>query len=250
MKLMSFKKHIPNLLTLCNLICGCIAILLVFEYRFTDALIFILVASVLDFFDGLSARLLKVSGPIGKELDSLADVVTFGVAPFFFLLLFILKQSGLNTVSELTANFPFVFLLLLTPTLSAYRLAKFNVDIRQNEGFIGLNTPTNTLLLISLPFVASHLEWSFSQSLYILIGVSVISALLLNAEIPMISLKFKNLSFKENTFRWALVFLAIISAVVCLLINFVALTFPIIVLLYLIISLINNYASNEIQSRN
>jgi CDP-diacylglycerol--serine O-phosphatidyltransferase len=243
---MSFKKHIPNLITLCNLICGCIAILLVFEYRFTDALIFILVASVLDFFDGLSARLLKVSGPIGKELDSLADVVTFGVAPFFFLLLFILEQSGLNTASELGREYPLVFLLLLTPALSAYRLAKFNVDTRQNEGFIGLNTPTNTLLLISLPFIAMHLDWVFMHSLYILVGVSVVSALLLNAEIPMISLKFKNISFKDNVFRWTLVLLAIATAIVCVLINFVALTFPIIVLLYLIISLINNYANNEI----
>jgi CDP-diacylglycerol---serine O-phosphatidyltransferase len=247
---MSFKKHIPNLLTLGNLICGCLAILLVFEYRFEDALIFILVASALDFFDGLSARLLKVSGPIGKELDSLADVVTFGIAPFFFLLLFILEQSGLNTASELIAIYPLVFLLLLTPALSAYRLAKFNVDTRQNEGFIGLNTPTNTLLLISLPFVASHLEWSFSQTLYILIGVSVISALLLNAEIPMISLKFKTLAFAENHYRWMLLLTSIITLIVCVLINFIALTFPIIVLLYLIISLINNYSSNEIQSRN
>lgn len=241
---MLIKRHIPNLITTLNLICGVFSIVFSVQFLFIDAFLLIIVAAVLDFFDGLSARLLKVSNPVGKELDSLADVVTFGVAPFFVLLYYVLQQSGAENALSLIQEFPLLILLILIPALSAIRLAKFNVDTRQSEGFIGLNTPTNTLFLISLPFVCERFNLSLETSLYLIVFLSVITALLLNANLPMLSLKFKNTSLKDNLFRYALVVLSVLSAVVCFFSNYLALTFPIIVILYLILSIISNVTTH------
>ena len=166
---MSIKQHIPNFLTICNLLFGCAAIFTSFQFQFIDAVLLILVAAIFDFFDGMIARLLKVNSEIGKELDSLADMVSFGVAPFFLVLLFLFQESNLSSLADLINQHFWILLLALIPSLSAIRLAKFNLDTRQNDGFIGLNTPTNTLFVVSLPFICSKLNLEFDQSLFLII---------------------------------------------------------------------------------
>lgn len=243
---MSFKQHIPNFLTCCNLICGCFSLFLSFEQQFLDAFIFILVAGVFDFFDGMVARLLKVSSPIGKELDSMADMVTFGVAPVVFLIMYLFSLSGDTSVLHFLQSNIWLLGFALTPALSAIRLAKFNLDTKQDDGFIGLNTPTNTFLLLSLPFIAKHYELTYFHSIIFILSISVISALLLNAKIPMINLKFKNLSFQSNKWRYILIITSVIVIIFSLIIKFIFICFPIIILLYLILSIIENRQKNDI----
>ena len=143
---MSIKKHIPNTITCCNLISGCIATYWAFCGNYEMALLFIIIGAVFDFFDGMSARLLGVSSPIGKELDSLADLITFGLAPSVMLM----QSIRLNTVNS---NYDWGYwplVCLLMAAFSALRLAKFNVDTRQTDSFIGLATPANALFWGSL----------------------------------------------------------------------------------------------------
>ena len=134
------SKHIPNLLTISNLICGCIALYFTFQGKLVFTAYLISLAAVFDFMDGAVARLLNVSNPIGKELDSLADMVSFGLVPGS-VVFHLLEEDALNQYS---------FMALLIPIFSAYRLAKFNVDENQNENFIGLPTPANCLLFVSI----------------------------------------------------------------------------------------------------
>ncbi len=243
---MTIKQHIPNFLTICNLICGCAAIFMSFQFRFLDAVLLILVAAIFDFFDGMVARLLKVNSEIGKELDSMADMISFGVTPFFLVFLFLFELSGELSIQELILNHFWVVLLALTPALSAVRLAKFNLDTQQNDGFIGLNTPTNTLFLVSLPFICLKFQLDFYQSAMVIIPLASVSSLLLNAKIPMLNLKFKNLAFKENFLRFVLIGVSVLTFIFCLLIDFIALCFPIIILLYILISLIEQNKKHEI----
>jgi CDP-diacylglycerol--serine O-phosphatidyltransferase len=192
---MSIKKHIPNTITCCNLISGCIATFGAFQGRCDLALLFIVIGAVFDFFDGMSARLLGVSSPIGKELDSLADCITFGFAPSAIVYEYLRPDTEL---------LPFVVFIMAA--FSALRLAKFNLDERQALGFIGLPTPANALFWGSLivgagdwmksaPFISSNL------SLVILAG-SFISCYLLVAEIPMFALKFKHWGWKGNEIKY------------------------------------------------
>ena len=189
------KKHIPNTVTCCNLISGCIATWFAFQGKADMALLFIVIGAVFDFFDGMSARLLGVSSPIGKELDSLADDITFGFAPSAIVFDYLRPQTEL---------LPFVVFVMAT--FSALRLAKFNLDERQALGFIGLPTPANALFWGSLivgagewmktaPFIGSNL------SLVILAGV-FISCWLLVCEIPMFALKFKHWGWKGNEIKY------------------------------------------------
>ena len=192
---MSIKKHIPNTITCCNLISGCIATFWAFQGRCDLALLFIVIGAVFDFFDGMSARLLGVSSPIGKELDSLADCITFGFAPSAIVYEYLRPDTEL---------LPFVVFIMAA--FSALRLATFNLDERQALGFIGLPTPANALFWGSLivgagdwmksaPFISSNL------SLVILAG-SFISCYLLVAEIPMFALKFKHWGWKGNEIKY------------------------------------------------
>ena len=192
------KKHIPNTITCCNLISGCIATYLAFQSDFQMALLFIVIGAVFDFFDGMSARLLGVSSPIGKELDSLADDITFGFAPSAIVF------SYLRPETELLP-----FLVFVMAAFSALRLAKFNLDERQALGFIGLPTPANALFWGSL--IAGAGEWMKTApfigdnlSLVILAGV-FISSYLLIAEIPMFALKFKHWGWKGNEIKYIFV---------------------------------------------
>lgn len=196
----SVTKHIPNTLTSCNLISGCIAIVFALSANYTMALTFIVVGAFFDFFDGMSARLLGVSSPIGKELDSLADVVTFGVAPssMIFTLLLTLDKSGWN--DSLAFAVPYVAFVMAA--FSAIRLAKFNLDERQTTSFIGLPTPANALFWGALIVGGEEMLAAQSQVILLLIVMVFISSWLLVAEIPMFALKFKHWGWRENKIKY------------------------------------------------
>jgi len=242
------KKHIPNLITSLNLLSGCIAILFVMSGDLVVASFLVLLGMFLDFFDGLAARLLHVQSEVGLQLDSLADMVSFGVVPglmMFQLLNKATKPQVMDTAFENSEamnwfggdmNFiPFIGLLIILA--SAYRLAKFNVDSRQTTSFIGLPTPANTLLIISLPLMFQFQYSPFLESIifnqWFLIALTLVSAVLLNAEIPLFALKFKTWDFASNKKRY--IFLAI-SIVALIGLKFIAI--PIIIIFYILLSLI------------
>ena len=193
-------KHIPNTLTSCNLISGCIAIVFALSANYTMALTFIVVGAVFDFFDGMSARLLGVSSPIGKELDSLADVVTFGVAPssMIYTLLLTLSKSGWNE----TLAFAIPYVAFVMAAFSALRLAKFNLDERQTTSFIGLPTPANALFWGALIVGNENVFDENSYFIYLLIILVFVSSWLLVAEIPMFALKFKHWGWRDNKVKY------------------------------------------------
>ena len=191
---MSIKKHIPNTITCCNLISGCIATYWAFHGAWDIALLFIIIGAVFDFFDGMSARLLGVSSPIGKELDSLADVVSFGIAPSVLCL----HILGTHTVPF--SWFP--LLAFIMAAFSALRLAKFNLDERQSMGFIGLPTPANALFWGALLVGAGNWLASSPYLYYAVLVGMLISSFLLVSEIPMFALKFKHWGFKENKLKY------------------------------------------------
>lgn len=159
---------------------------------------FVLIAAAFDFLDGFIARLLKVQSEIGKELDSLADVVSFGVLPGIILFTMVRELSELIWLPYLT---------LIVPMLSAYRLAKFNLDTRQTDRFIGLPTPANALFISALPHLALEVELlgNYLSSPLVIIGIAWIFSILLTSELPLIALKFKNFSFSDNKMRFALI---------------------------------------------
>ena len=197
------KKHIPNTITCLNLISGCIATYFAFQSNYGMALLFIVIGAVFDFFDGMVARLLHVSSPIGKELDSLADDITFGFAPSAIVFGF-LKEIGAEANSSLILHSSLPFVVFVMAAFSALRLAKFNLDERQALGFIGLPTPANALFWGSL--IVGSGDWlkTFigpNLSLVILAGV-FISCWLLVAEIPMFALKFKTWGWKGNEIKY------------------------------------------------
>ena len=196
-------KHIPNTLTSCNLISGCIAIVFALNANFSMALTFIVVGAVFDFFDGMSARLLGVSSPIGKELDSLADVVTFGVAPssMIYSLLLILDKTGWN--DTLAALVPYVAFVMAA--FSATRLAKFNLDERQTTSFIGLPTPANALFWGALIVGGEEMLAEQSNVILLLVALVFLSSWLLVAEIPMFALKFKHWGWHENKIKYVFI---------------------------------------------
>ncbi len=196
-------KHIPNTLTSCNLISGCIATVFALNANYGMALAFIIIGAVFDFFDGMSARLLGVSSPIGKELDSLADDVTFGVAPssmIFTLLLTIDKPDALAPVAQYVP-----YLAFIMAAFSALRLAKFNLDERQTTSFIGLPTPANALFWGAL--IVGSEEWltSTPDIIYLLLIMIFVSSWLLVAEIPMFALKFKHWGWHDNRTKYVFI---------------------------------------------
>ena len=193
---MSIKKHIPNTITCCNLVSGCIATSFAFGGNPKMALLWIIIGAVFDFFDGMSARLLHVSSPIGKELDSLADDVTFGVAPatIVFSQLFVMEYPGF--LEPLRPWLPYAAFIIAA--FSALRLAKFNLDERQTTSFIGVPTPANALFWGSLiVFNPSWLE-GYSWSVFIILALILITSYLLVCEMPLFALKFKQWGFKGN----------------------------------------------------
>ncbi len=241
---MQIKKHIPNTITLLNLASGLLAVIAVFKGYYDEAFIFVCLGIFFDFWDGFLARKFKVSGELGLQLDSLADVVTSGVVPGLMMFkLFQDIQEDDTSKYFLTEEFYYMgfvpYLGFIITLASAYRLAKFNIDTRQTDSFIGLPTPANALLIMSIPMIqyAGTHEW-LVEALYnpfILLAITVLSAYMLNAEIPLFSLKMKDFSWEKNKLQ--VIFLAL-SVVLLFLIGFTAL--PVIILLYVALSVINN----------
>lgn len=189
-------RHIPNTVTCCNLFCGCIASIMGFQAKYEMAILFIILGAVFDFFDGMLARLFHVSGPLGKELDSLADDITFGFAPSVIVFSLFKEVQYPDILTPFTEYIPYTAFIIAV--FSALRLGKFNIDTRQSTSFIGMPTPANALFWGSL-VVGGH-DFLVSESfnaIYLLILVLIMSYLLV-AEIPMFSLKFKNLTWSDN----------------------------------------------------
>ncbi|MES2812699.1 MAG: CDP-alcohol phosphatidyltransferase family protein [Bacteroidota bacterium] len=240
---MSIKSQIPNIITLLNLLCGCVAIVFAFQYEYEFAFFFVCLGIFFDFFDGFFARLFKVQSELGLQLDSLADMVTSGVAPGIVMFQLLLKSFGASQI--ISVNFwdssvmllPFLGFII---TLGAcYRLANFNIDTRQTDSFIGLPTPANALFIMSLPLVIqfSSVEsiTSLLHNTYVLLAIALLSAYVMNAEIPLFSLKIKNFSFQKNALQ---LFFLLISLL--LLVFFSYLGIPLVIVFYVVLSVIHN----------
>ena len=226
-----FKKHIPNTITCGNLVCGCIATHFAFQGSYSLALTFIIAGAVFDFFDGFMARLLHVSSPIGKELDSLADDITFGFAPSAMLyhLLTTVPAAGIHPVID--QYLPYAAFVMAA--LSALRLAKFNLDERQATGFIGLPTPANALFWGALLTGAGDVIESSTYMVPVILAGICLTNWLLIAEIPMFALKFKQWGWKGNQIKY----IFILSCIPLLAIFRLA-AFSIIIAWYVILSAI------------
>lgn len=234
---MRLVNQIPNYITLANLFAGTVAAIFAVEGDFKTAAIFVLIGIIFDFFDGFIARLLNVSGELGKQLDSLADMVTSGVVPGIIMLKLI--QSNLvveNSLEIKTYQILDVPLIGLILTLAAcYRLASFNLDTRQTDSFIGLPTPAMCLFVISLPLIRIHSEVEFVNDLisnnYFLIALTGVLSFLMNADLHLFSLKFKEYSLKNNYIKYIFI---IASVLLIFTLNFLAI--PLIILLYIFLS--------------
>lgn len=243
---MKIRNNIPNLFTLLNLFCGCLAIVAAFKTDLVFASVFVFVGAFFDFIDGLLARLLNVRSEIGKELDSLADVVTFGVVPsiivyqliqnYSFDWQFLDKYKALN-------YFPFIIALF-----SAIRLAKYNIDNRQTISFLGLPTPANAIFWASAPiiifqyenninynFLNSYFAYVFHNPYYLML-LTLLFSILLIVELPLFSVKFKDFTWSNNKIRYYFLLAALILII---LFQFTAL--PLIIILYVLISVIHHY---------
>jgi CDP-diacylglycerol---serine O-phosphatidyltransferase len=240
---MSIKKHIPNTITLLNLLAGLLALIHAFNGNYNEAFSLVCLGIFFDYWDGFFARIWKVQSPIGLQLDSLADMVTSGVVPglvMYKMLADIQENQSQYNLTEDTYYMGVVpYLGFLITLASCYRLAKFNIDTRQTDSFIGLPTPANALLIMSIPMIQFHseFEWlvDFLSNPYVLVWITVLSSYLLNAEIPLFSLKVKSFSWEK--YKMQVVFL-IISLILIVLLEFIAI--PIIILLYVILSVLNN----------
>ena len=219
---MKILRHLPNLLTCSNLLCGCLGVLFIFHNPPQTAAYFVWAACVFDFFDGFAARWLKVSSPIGKELDSLADMVSFGVLPA--LVMFTLIDS-LEPHAELA------YVALLIAVFSALRLAKFNIDETQKESFSGLPTPANGLFITSLVFLPTPFE-GILASVPALVAITLLFSALMVTPVELFALKFKNFSWTDNSLRFTFLGLAVL-----LVVFFQAGAIPLIILLYILLSL-------------
>ena len=222
-------KQIPNSITCCNLISGGIATYFAFGGELRLSFLFIVLGAVFDFFDGMTARLLGVSSPIGKELDSLADNVTFGLAPAAMVFHQLTQMTYPGSVQPVSEYLP--FLAFIISALSAMRLAKFNLDERQATSFIGLPTPAHALFWCSLLVGMSDYLATLPYAWLAIIILAFVSSSMLVAEIPMFALKFKNLSWKDNKVRY----IFIISCLP-LLIIFRTSSFAVIIAWYVILS--------------
>ncbi len=241
------KKHIPNAITCCNLLCGCMATYFAFQgainpgpYFLIVAFCFIIGGAVFDFFDGFTARLLGVSSPIGKELDSLADVITFGLSPaaiVFAVLCWIVPND----------YFQVSYVAFLIAAFSALRLAKFNLDTRQTMGFIGLPTPANALFWGGLALtLLQHRTWcednAVPVSILLVVGV-LLSCWLLVCEVPMFALKFHDFTWKNNRLRYSFI---LASVAIIVLTRWTGLA--IVVVLYIVLSILQSLLPQKVKS--
>jgi len=245
----NMKQYIPNGLTLLNLLCGSIAVIFVINDDFVTASFFVFLGIFFDFFDGFAARKLHVQSELGLQLDSLADMVTCGVVPGIIMYkLFGLSDTSwwYNDASFSKFSFSHINFLpymgLLITLASAYRLAKFNLDEEQQDYFKGLPTPANTLLILSLPLI---MEFQGNDAMnvmilnkWFLIVVTLVSAYLLNSNIKLFALKFKEWGFKANATRYVFILLCILYIIV---LQFAAI--PIIIVTYIVMSVLDTVTS-------
>ena len=225
------KKHLPNAITCANLFSGCIGIVFAFQENLIFAAYCIFLAAIFDFFDGLASRVLQSFSGIGKDLDSLADMVSFGVLPSVILYELFLQAPQIPKISTYLN-----FIAFLLPVFSALRLAKFNTDTRQAESFIGLPTPANAILIASFPLILHERNLFLTEYIlnpYFLACFALIMCALLVAELPLMSLKFKNRDFNQNIFRYLLL---LFSAILILFFKFAAV--PVVILMYIALSII------------
>ena len=227
------KKHIPNAITCANLFSGCVGIVFAFKGELEIAAYFVLLAGIFDFFDGMAARLLNVKSDIGKQLDSLADMVSFGLLPGAVMFQ-LLKLS--NYSSEYLPYLGFIITIF-----SALRLAKFNIDERQTEDFIGLNTPMNTLFIVSLPFIAHDYPEIIGSSIS-LIAIIAITSYLLISEIKIFSFKLSDMNWAKNKMKFVFI---IVSIILIGFLKFVAI--PFILVLYISLSILHFRANSNIK---
>lgn len=248
--------NLPNLFTAANMLSGCVAIILAFSGRIDLAPFAVFAGAVFDFCDGFIARKMGVSGEMGKQLDSLADMVTFGFAPGAIMFMLLLGVQGQTMFGGTLSNwvtdilngncsnlYPLVALII--PFFSLFRLAKFNLDTRQTESFIGLPTPANTLFFMAYPLVACYSDnqvgiWEgFSVFMFHPLSISVVilvMSLLLVSEIPLFSLKFKSFGIKGNEIRYTFLLISLLFIIV-----FKTWSLALIVFLYLVLSIVENY---------
>lgn len=250
---MNIKKHIPNTITLGNLFCGCLAIIRSFEGNLVWAAYLVGIALVLDFLDGFTARLLKVSSPVGKDLDSLADMVTFGLVPgvvLYHSIYFSLyaDDSGAYVQYRMDPNpssFYLPYLAFVIVIFSAIRLARFNNDSRQSDSFIGLPTPANAIIICSIPLInqlqgGKDMIHLWLSNPFFLIGLGFVLSFLLVAEIPLFALKFKTFKWADNQIKYVFLILALFMI---LFLKFMAI--PLVIILYILMSIVNNIFLNK-----
>ncbi len=236
------KRHLPNALTCLNLLCGCLALTFIFGGDLVTGAYLVGIAAVADFFDGLLARALRVSSPIGKDLDSLADMVSFGVVPGAIMFQLLERAPELKII-EGYQQLLLPFLAFLITIFSALRLAKFNNDTRQTTSFIGLPTPACTLVVASLPLILAHDTFSLAGIIlnpWLLLGISVLLSGLLVAELPLFAMKFKNFRWLGNRRRF--IFMALALGLVGWL---RAAGVPVAVLLYVLLSVPGRVRSRD-----
>ena len=232
------RRNIPNALTCGNLLCGCVGVVEAFHNNLLLSCVLIGIALILDFFDGFLARLLHASSPIGKDLDSLADMVTFGLLPSIIMYQ-LLMQSIPDLLGIWKAHPAFIIAVF-----SAIRLAKFNNDPRQSDSFIGVPTPANAMLIASLPIIV-HTHGAFWKDIIIntnnLLILSAVMSYLLVMEVPLIALKFKHFGWKRNEARYLLIVLTII-----LILTLNILSVPAVIMLYILLSLADNFRKKRV----
>ncbi|MCB0381244.1 MAG: CDP-alcohol phosphatidyltransferase family protein [Flavobacteriales bacterium] len=234
------KKHIPNAITTLNLLCGCLAITNAFTGELYISSLLIFVGTIFDFMDGAAARLLKVSNPLGEQLDSLSDMVSFGLAPGIILFQYVNHLQEINPSDLITSYSWLPYLAFFIPVFSSFRLAKFNIDTRQTSSFIGLPTPANAgffIFIVVIYFFPDFPQIIPTKNMVIpiisnpilMLGLGIVFSFLLLAEVPMFSLKMKSLKWKGNELPLTFIllfflFLALFSLV----------AFPLILLLYVL----------------
>jgi len=255
---MTIKKHIPNAITCCNLLCGCLAIVQAFEGNLVYASYLVGMGAIFDFFDGFAARMLKVTSPIGKDLDSLTDMVTFGIVPgvvMFRLINFtsyytivdghatLLSSWEVNGKTDSLASLVIMYSAFIITVFSAIRLAKFNNDTRQTDSFIGVPTPAVAIFICSIPLIMEYSNIGINLNPYLLIVISIVFSLLLVSEIPLFALKFKHFKWKDNEIRFVFLGLSIIMLIA---LQFIGI--PLIIILYILMSVISNLTKKKLPS--
>lgn len=240
---MHIKNHIPNFITMMNLLSGILSIYLLMEGDIKMAAALIFVAAILDFFDGFLARLLQAKSDIGGQLDSLADIVSFGVAPAFILF----KTFQLPEVSSDISIGYLPFVAFVVPLFSALRLARFNIDDEQATSFKGLPTPATGLLLASFPIIIlvclaenQGVYYNIITNPYVLAATAILASLLMISNLPMFAMKFSSVGWGENQTRYIFI---ILSVFLIILLRFASV--PLIILMYLLLSIVTSFSNQE-----